>query len=270
MTMWRAVSPRSPPSRRVTRTTPGPSRRAEPRIGSAPIVPVALLVAGVARVVGALAADHPVAELDRPGPGEVAAAWWTAAAWRSAFDGMHAQNAQEPPKRSRSTMATLCPVSLASSRAASPAAPAPMMTKSKARRSRGRVGHRAVPSGSRSSAAREGRHDLVAAEDEDDVRDAHASGWAASHDRIAVRATAGGLLERVAVDAAADGRERDAACALGLREVQRGPIGRREQVAPRRRRPPRQTGPTAWMTIRAGRSPAPVTTAEPVGQPRPP
>jgi len=31
--------------------------------------------------------------------------------------------------------------------------------------------------------------------------------------------------------------------------------------------PPPQRGPTAWMTWRAGRSPAPVVTAPPVGQP---
>ena len=50
-------------------------------------------------------------------------AWWTAAAWRSDFEGMQAQYVHDPPKRSRSTMATLWPPSRASSSAASPAGP---------------------------------------------------------------------------------------------------------------------------------------------------
>lgn len=110
-----------------------PAGADEPRL--APDDPRAGRLEGpeVPAVVGPLAplpVDHVVAPVRGPRPRVVAAEGVVPAAWRRVFDGMQAQKGQLPPRSSRSTTVTLAPRRRASWAAASPAAPAPMTTKS--------------------------------------------------------------------------------------------------------------------------------------------
>ena len=75
-----------------------------------------------------------------------------------------------------------------------------------------------------------------------------------------------GLVERVAVDAGRDRRERDARAAVLGGELDRAAVAGGQQLA-LAASPPCQTGPTAWMTWSTGRRPAPVIFASPVSQP---
>ena len=75
--------------------------------------------------------DHVVAPGGRSGPAyRPPSRWWRDAELRSAFDGTQPMWGHDPPNQSRSAMRTLAPRSRASWAAASPAGPAPMITKS--------------------------------------------------------------------------------------------------------------------------------------------
>ena len=128
---------------------------------------------------------------------------------------MQAQKAQEPPKRSRSTMATLWPPSRASSSAASPAGPAPMMTKSKV--SWGsvtwspwawRMGSGAEPTRLPLERSAERGHDVGAPRSTKMMSAMPLCGCVLSHCPDRGERPVGRLVERIAVDAAADGRRR--------------------------------------------------------------
>ena len=73
-------------------------------------------------------------------------------------------------------------------------------------------------------------------------------------------------LRRVAVDPARERRERDGPAAELQSDLERAAVSRGEQLRPPRT-PSRHTGPTAWITQRAGSRPAPVAFASPVSQP---
>ena len=114
----------------VTETRPAPSRRPVPRTSVAPDRSRSLTwPASFGRPASSrsmTSSRHRDAAAQSKSPPLA----WIAAAWRSALEGMHDQNGHSPPTSSRSITATDAPRARARLAAASPADPAPMITKS--------------------------------------------------------------------------------------------------------------------------------------------